>query len=65
MPLLVRNTVEMCVSDKTTNIYAADPDLPPYSAPFQWLLEDDQTDEKWKIEPNIGTEKKILIINII
>ncbi|GAA6064812.1 cadherin-like protein 26 isoform X1 [Tachysurus ichikawai] len=60
VPLLVRNTVEMCVSDKTTNIYAADPDLPPYSAPFQWLLEDDQTDEKWKIEPNIGTNVSLI-----
>ncbi|XP_047662747.1 cadherin-like protein 26 isoform X1 [Tachysurus fulvidraco] len=60
VPLLVRNTVEMCVSNKTTNIYAADPDLPPYSAPFHWLLEDDQTKEKWKIEPNFGTNVSLV-----
>ncbi|XP_060750198.1 cadherin-like protein 26 isoform X1 [Tachysurus vachellii] len=60
VPLLVRNTGEMCVSDKTTNIYAADPDLPPNSAPFYWLLEDDQTEEKWKIEPNFGTNVSLV-----
>ncbi|MCJ8741378.1 hypothetical protein PDJAM_G00069950 [Pangasius djambal] len=48
----------MCLSNEKTmtNITAVDLDLPPYSAPFHYeLLEDDQMQGKWKIEPNHGT----------
>ncbi|KAF5906424.1 cadherin-like protein 26, partial [Clarias magur] len=55
VPRLMVDTVSMCLSDEKTltEISAEDPDLPPYSAPFQYeLLEDDQIKGKWKIEPN-------------
>ncbi|KAB5546043.1 hypothetical protein PHYPO_G00067560 [Pangasianodon hypophthalmus] len=58
VPLLVEDAVSMCLSDEKTmtNITAVDLDLPPYSAPFHYeLLEDDQMQGKWKIEPNHGT----------
>lgn len=48
----------MCLSDEKTmtTISAVDPDLPPYSAPFQYeLMEDDGMEGKWKLEPINGT----------
>ncbi|KAI5612090.1 cadherin-like protein 26 isoform X1 [Silurus asotus] len=52
IPLLVDNKVSMCLSDEKsmTEISAVDVDLPPYSAPFEFeLLENDQVEGKWKI----------------
>lgn len=48
----------MCESDKTTTISANDADLMPNSGPFQWVLEDHQTEGKWKIVPITGTENQ-------
>ncbi|KAM9445352.1 cadherin-like protein 26 [Clarias gariepinus] len=63
VPQLVVDTVSMCLSDEKamTEISAKDPDLPPYTAPFQYeLLEDDQIEGKWKIEPNHG-----ILVNLV
>ncbi|XP_046724878.1 cadherin-like protein 26 isoform X2 [Silurus meridionalis] len=52
IPLLVDDKVSMCLSDEKsmTEISAVDVDLPPYSAPFEFeLLENDQVEGKWKI----------------
>ncbi|XP_053542215.1 cadherin-like protein 26 [Ictalurus punctatus] len=54
VPKLAVDTVSMCLSDEKTmtTISAVDPDLPPYSAPFQYeLMEDDGMEGKWKLEP--------------
>ncbi|KAG7323779.1 hypothetical protein KOW79_013481 [Hemibagrus wyckioides] len=59
VPLLVNNTVEMCESHKNTNIAANDADQMPNSGPFQWVLEDDQTEGKWKIVPISGITARL------
>ncbi|XP_026800887.3 cadherin-like protein 26 [Pangasianodon hypophthalmus] len=57
VPLLINNTVSMCLSDEKTmtTITAEDPDLTPHTAPFHYeLLEDDEMQGKWTIEPKDG-----------
>lgn len=49
-----------------TNISAVDPDLPPFTAPFLYeLQEDHQMKGKWKLEPNYGTVAgKLILLNV-
>lgn len=56
-PLLKDNKVTICSSESMTNITAVDPDLPPFTTPFIYELEDNKGE--WKIEPSIGKSKDL------
>ncbi|KAF4077893.1 hypothetical protein AMELA_G00193240 [Ameiurus melas] len=68
VPKLVVDTVSMCLSDEKTmtTISAVDPDLPPYSAPFYYeLLEEDEMEGKWKLEPINETTVNLIKENTV
>lgn len=55
LPHLEKTLLNMCLSDKTTNITAVDLDLPPFSYPFTYELLGD-VKGKWTIDPTHGKD---------
>ncbi|XP_046724879.1 cadherin-13-like isoform X1 [Silurus meridionalis] len=57
-PLLMNNKVTVCLPESMINITATDPDLPPFSAPFTYKIQNEKG--RWRIEPLKGETVRLV-----